>query len=126
MELINSKRILNSASHVSLKLSEEEQRAHAEKPAGALATVNLLQALKIDRTTQEQLGERLHGVAQHLRPALKKLLSAADLLERDPSAHLEVDGSIADVSAKSGHSAPVRANLRDLCAIEYKFCSYPL
>jgi DNA-binding transcriptional regulator/RsmH inhibitor MraZ len=98
MDLVNSKRMLYSASHVSLKLSEEEQRALAAKPAGALATVNLLRALSIDRSGQETLRERVRSVATAQRPALDRLLSAAAHLERDASAHLAVAASISDVS----------------------------
>lgn len=97
MELTNSKRLLYSASYVTSKLTEEEQRRLNGKGSGALKKVNLLRALNVGREAYGRIGEQIRLEAPALRDDLERLLGASRRLAQEPSAQLAVAQIVAPI-----------------------------
>jgi Type II secretion system (T2SS), protein G len=76
MELINSKRLLYTASYVNPELTEDEQSQLQDQPAGAFKKANLLLSLGIRREELE-IFRRAVANTEASRPALERLLAIA-------------------------------------------------
>lgn len=98
MDLVNSKRFLYSANHLSIKLTEEERRLTQSTSSGALKKAAFLRAIGVKFQTQDKLAEAVpHADAATMRD-MKRLLAASKQLVKNPESHLEVAKSIATIS----------------------------
>jgi hypothetical protein len=95
MELTNSKRLLYTATYVSTRLTEADQRHLAGRTGGALRKVNLIAALGLDSADIAALRERVDGAEG---PEIKRVFRVASGLTADPTAQLEHARQLASVS----------------------------
>ncbi len=101
MELTNSKRLLYCASHVTSKLTDDEQRQFGGQIAGALKKVNLLRALNVGQDVLGSIRARIGRATPELTRDVERLIAASSRLAQEPTAHLAVAQSLASVSDTS-------------------------
>ena len=120
MELTNSKRLLYSASYVTSKLTEEEQRHFSGKGSGALRKVNLLRALNVGREAHVRIGQQISLASPDTRADLERLLGASSRLAQEPAAQLAValivapipDLAVVEFARIASATAPATAKLQ--------------
>jgi hypothetical protein len=98
MELLNSKRLIYSASHVTTQLTAKDQRELEAKPGRGIQKANLLRALGVLQQDLEPLRARIaaeHPAGQ--RAGLDKLMTIAERLVASKPPTFEVAALVASV-----------------------------
>jgi Type II secretion system (T2SS), protein G len=97
MELVNSKRLLYSASHVSLKLTPVEFRKFQAQPSNALKKAAVFQSLAIQR---DEISTLRDAIAKHPAAAeLKHALSVTNDIAQGRLSHLALAQAVAPISS---------------------------
>jgi hypothetical protein len=98
MELVNSKRLLYTASHVATKLSPADIRQQAGRPTGAFRKASFLKSLSLGRAALQRLG----AAERFVDPALdadtaKRIAHLAETLEQRPEQYQVVAQKVAEI-----------------------------
>src|SRR3954452_8326522 len=99
MELVNSKRMLYTASHVATKLSPSDIRQNAGKPTGAFRKAGFLKSLELNREVLHRLAgaERLEDRDLDIE-TLKRIVTLSETVVARPEQYQVVAQKIASIS----------------------------
>jgi hypothetical protein len=96
VELVNSKRVLYTASHVAIKLSPADQREQRDKPTGALRKAAFLKGLDLNRETLHRLRSvEYNRITEVDEGALNRLATLSETLVARPHAYQQIAQEVA-------------------------------
>lgn len=97
MELVNSKRVLYTASHVAIELSPDDIGQQRDKPTGALRKVAFLKSLDLNREALQLLGSTERNAANVDADELTRVVTLAEILAAHPNQYHNVAQELAFV-----------------------------